>query len=576
MYRPQLNPGEEVIKTSPDVIVKNVLFDAFLTNKRIIFVKKSEELYEKKELVFPINLVRNFDPKTDQAGTPTIEFLIQKPSGENGNLILKFAQSGDYRYFERDEWIEKLKIITTQAQNKNSYGAFSSGPDRTSQSAPVYNPPGPGTGGNIGYEREAPHLNPRQGFEPSGRPPVAPPPVPPYESRRNDSYGQPPKMPPVHEDNRQSPPRSPPAGYPNQYHNIQNRPPVPPHESHMPPVPPRGGMQTPPAGYDAGTVNKPSFCGYCGAKMPSGSVFCPSCGKKAESHSSKQQNAGGYGASPHTQNLNQRPPVPDRNAPDRYMRGGPDESFQRRAPPMPPVPPKNGGFSLADDPEFQNMRGNKRSLRNSKPQGNLSKAQEKAYKASEKQRLKEQKQYEKEQRKAVKSRGQRQRDPYGYKESRLPENLPMIIGGVVAVIVVIAVVMFALNSGMFSGENSPSPTNPGSSSSPAADYTPGSTSVSENFGTWHIQIIYSGQWSGSYSVNGVKTTITDDDGEPAIYGYKDIKLENPSGTITVTTVKDDGGSGVLMVDVINQKGQYAASGSSTASSDSVTVSATVS
>ncbi|MBO7388099.1 MAG: hypothetical protein J6T90_00850, partial [Methanomicrobium sp.] len=105
---PAMSPGEEILKTSPDVTVKNTLFDAFLTNKRIIFAKKTDDLYAKKELVFPVNLVRKYDPASDQSGTPIIDLGIQKPDGSMGELILKFSQNNGYRYAERDEWIDLL------------------------------------------------------------------------------------------------------------------------------------------------------------------------------------------------------------------------------------------------------------------------------------------------------------------------------------------------------------------------------------------------------------------------------------------------------------------------------------
>ena len=112
---PAMSPGEEILKTSPDVTVKNTLFDAFLTNKRIIFAKKTDDLYAKKELVFPVNLVRKYDPSSDQSGTPIIDLGIQKPDGSMGELILKFSQNNGYRYAERDEWIDLLKRLNSGA-----------------------------------------------------------------------------------------------------------------------------------------------------------------------------------------------------------------------------------------------------------------------------------------------------------------------------------------------------------------------------------------------------------------------------------------------------------------------------
>ncbi|MBN2734367.1 MAG: hypothetical protein JXQ82_05900 [Methanomicrobiaceae archaeon] len=528
-----MNPGEEIVRTSPDVTVKNAPFDALLTNKRIIFVKKTDDLYEKKELVFPLNLIRRFEPRADQAGTPTIEFSIQKPGGDLGDLILRFTQTGDYRYSERDEWIEKLKrIVPPELEMQPKGPVFQT---KKSEPEPLFQK----NYGNI------PTIQ-NQGYN-------APPPVQ-QEYPQMHQNTMPPRpepsehmRPPLHET------RNPyePAGYSS---------------SGVPPAGSPGGIR-PPGSPGATPVisDKPSFCRFCGYKIPPGSMFCPSCGRKTEAQTPPPQQDF---ARPPPPPSAQHPPVPPQSAVK-----NPYAQNQRNSYGPPPA-----GFSIADDPAVINQKKGGRQRPPAPPRA--LKNEQKAYRAAEKQRLKEAKQAEKEHKKAVKKRGGSY-DPYAYKESRIPEGLPKIIGIVAAVVVILAFVLFAVNSGMLSGSGStqaPS-SNTGTQSSEsesAAGYTPGTTAVSNNFGTWHIQIIYSGQWSGSYTVNGVKTTITDDDGLSEIFGYKDILLNNPSGTIEVTATKDDGGTGILMVDIINQKGQYAASGSTTSSSSTAAVSAAVS
>ncbi|MDD4126793.1 MAG: hypothetical protein PHV39_03800 [Methanomicrobium sp.] len=511
MYSPILNPGEEIIRTSPDVIVKNVLFDAFLTNKRIIFVKKTDDIYEKKELVFPINLVRKFDPKADQAGTPIIEFSIQKPSGEAGSLILKFTQTGDYRYSERDDWIEKLKRTVSpefvmQAQS----------PSFPPQERHIFNEP-------VRNTQAVNDRFPGQPYAPA--------------DYSNPQYGT---IPPVNprQDIFAKPQERPSAAPQNPY----NRPPG------YPPQAPQG-MQMP-QGQVREPAVKPLFCRYCGANIPKGSLFCPACGQKTQNAAPQNQDF----AAPQPHNGGQRPPVPPVMP---QVRPQAQDPYGQRGPVRPPAGPQNvppgGGFSLADDPEYQSMqtRGRGKGPRLPASPKNAEKNQQKAYQKAEKQRIKEQKAAQKAHRKAMKKGGREDYDPYAYKESKIPGGLPKIIGGVVAVVVVIAVILFAVNSGMFSGTGTTTP----SGTTAQADYTPGTTSSSETFGDWSYGIYYPGEWSGTITVNGVTTTITDDSGSRTIFGSLPSNvINNPSGAIVITATKLDSGSKDLEIELLNTKG----------------------
>lgn len=508
MYRPSLRPGEELVKTSPGVNVKNVSFDAFLTSKRIIFVKRTDSLQEKKELVFPLNLVRDFQPSSDESGTPDIRFSIEKPSGEVGDLIMKFIQTGDYRYSERDDWIEDLKSLSRGIVPGHAAG---------------------GARGQMGGHEPFPGVVP-----PAPR-------SPPAYSRDEELFSAGPgdtRVPPSA--GFRQPPQAPPA------------PPAPPAAPRSPPAEERYSMpqapqapQTPPPPPGAGQ-QQTQFCRFCGAKVLSGSAFCPSCGRKLEQQ--PEVNRQSFSQAPQTP-----PPAPQApsaghqpfTTPPPVHQGGDNRGFV--SPPPPPqstgrsgYPPRHeGGMSLADDRAYARGPGGQVSPKSQKA---MMKEQAKADKA----RMKEQAKAEKEQRKAMKKAQKGgyggYNDPYGYRESRMPE--PKIIIMIVAVIAVIAVVGFAFSNGMIGGGGGTT-TDTSSSGSQSSSTTtttnePGTTTVSESFGNWFFEVLYSGDWSGTYTYNGQTNTISG-------FGYqKSPNIVDPSGTISISIQKTDGESGKIM------------------------------
>ncbi|WP_317136608.1 zinc ribbon domain-containing protein [Methanochimaera problematica] len=526
MYQPNLKPDENIVRTSPDVIVKNTVFDAFLTNRRIIFVKKTDEIYDRKELVFPLNLVKKFEPRADQNGTPLIDLSIQKPSGDVGEMIIRFSQKGDYRYAERDEWIEKLGILTPK--NQSEYQRIPDFPKRPQdgQFSPSPQP--------SGYQRQS--VPPMQHEMPPAQ-------SRPRENRQGNDLFSPG---PVREEQRAEP----------QIYREPNRPQTPP------PVPPvRHERQEPPRP----GVSSAGFCRFCGASIPPGSMFCPSCGQRV-------------------------------SAPPQFQESRtPQERPAQRMPTPPPRPPQHhgyndyqqqssrGGMSLEDDPYYRDMQAPAGRARHP---GNGRRDMQKSEKArikEEKRREKEAIKAQKQQQKAMKKASRGGYDSYGYKESRIPEGLPKILGIAAVIVVVLAVAGIILSSGMFAGGNSgTTPVAPPDSSSSTSTTNPGTTlpsggtSTSDTFGTWHIEIFYQGSWEGSYTVNGVKTPISG-------IGYKPIPITNPTGTIVATVSKvvdtetqDAGGPGkIMMVDIVDPKGKKTTD-STSAALGTVTVTKTVS
>lgn len=496
MYRPSLRPGEELIKTSPGVNVKNVSFDAFLTSKRIIFVKVSDSFNEKKELVFPLNLVREFKPSSDESGTPLIRFSIEKPSGEVGDLIMKFIQTGDYRYAERDDWVEDLKSLSqgfVPRHGTEIAGGQKGRPDSfPGDMSPARNETIPAHG----RDEELFGAGLRQSGVPS--PQGFPQPTPSSQTAPKNSDPE----------NRFSMPQG-----------FSESP-------QAPSPPPVSGQQI-------------QFCRFCGAKIPSGSAFCPSCGGKLEEQAEINRQ-------PFTPQLSQSPP-------NRYQpfspppppSGNQGMSGHEFVTPPPPTSASSrggysrheGGISLADDRAYTSNSGSQISPKTQKV---MMKNQAKAEKA----RMKQQARAEKERRKAMK-KSQKEgyggyNDPYGYKESRMPE--PKILIMIVAVIAVIAVAGYAFTSGMIGGGGGTT-TPPAGGSQPSPGTTtnePGSTTVSTSFGNWFFEVLYSGEWSGTYTYNGQTFSISG-------FGYKKSpNIVDPSGTISINVHKDDDVGGKIM------------------------------
>ena len=93
---------------------------------------------------------------------------------------------------------------------------------------------------------------------------------------------------------------------------------------------------------------------------------------------------------------------------------------------------------------------------------------------------------------------------------------------------------------MIGGGTTASPGDSQSSATAAATAAPGSTTVSTSYGNWYFEVLYSGDWSGTYTYNGQQYSISG-------FGYqKSPNITDPSGTISISITKDDGETGKVM------------------------------
>ncbi len=543
---PAMSPGEEILKTSPDVTVKNTLFDAFLTNKRIIFAKKTDDLYAKKELVFPVNLVRKYDPASDQSGTPIIDLGIQKPDGSMGELILKFSQNNGYRYAERDEWIDLLKRINSGAPM--GHAAPQSNPYSPAGNTAAAAGMGMGMGAAAGsMGQPGMHGGMQGGMPPQNnfgqRPPM----------QNQGPHGMQGGMPPQNNFGQRPPMQN--AGHPGMPGGMQGGMPPQNNFGQRPPMQNQG-----PQGMQGG--------------MPPQNNF----GQRPPMQNQGPQGRGGMpgGMPPQNDGFGQRPPMQNQGPQGRGgMPGGMPQqnNFGQRPPMQNREPQGRGGYSLADDPEFAGQNRGRRGAPQDMPLG-MDPAMKKRMREEEKRRAKEEKLAEKERKKAMK---QQMRgggyDDYGYKESRMPD-VKIIAGVVLAIIVIAVVAVVFMNGGLSLGGSSGSSGSGSSGSSSGTPVAPGSTKTSESYGTWNIDVYCPGVWTGKYTVDGVEHQFTMPDGSTTMEGTVNNVLIYPTGgTITVTATKA-AEAPFLDIDIQNEKSQTKGSASST-QTGSNTVTATV-
>jgi hypothetical protein len=492
MYQPKLRQGEGLLKSSPDVRVKNVDFDAFLTDKRIIFAKKGDELYERKELVFPLGFIKDYTPSADEKGIPRIIFSVQKPDGDKGDMILNFTQKEGYRFAERDDWIEKLGRLVEK--------------DTAAPAAAVTPPVQAMSGGgdpfaNVNTQKTAPQI-PRQQNE-----------NPLQVESRTQSGG---------------------AG---------------------------------------------QFCRFCGSNIPLDSAFCPSCGGKVAP-------VAGRAAAPAPAHM----PVPPLHAaypddmgrqaggfvpppppPPKSQAGFPEDNY--RAPPV----HSGGGYSLADDPGYRDYEQSSQRTRTSRKPDRNEKAALREEKKAEKARQKEEARYRKEQKKANKRGGRDPYDDYGG-GGRMGGGLPKILIPAIIAVVIIGVIAFAFTSGMFGGSGGGAQVNNGGTGAAADNTNTGTSSGTTSSGTsqttadydkgWEVRVIYSGEWSGKFGSGSNMQTETG-------FGSQTFPVTGPSGSVTATFTKADGGAGQIMFVDILKDSKVMATGDTTAEGGSASATASL-
>jgi hypothetical protein len=117
MVFPELGSDESVILQAHNIKVKSVVFEAVLTNKRLILIDGKKGLIPPQEILI-IN-IRTVDGGENAIRDPILTFSILSVGGTARQMILTFPRvaSGERRR-ERDDW---LKALTAQISSVDNY-----------------------------------------------------------------------------------------------------------------------------------------------------------------------------------------------------------------------------------------------------------------------------------------------------------------------------------------------------------------------------------------------------------------------------------------------------------------------
>ncbi len=161
MVFPELNSDESVILQAHNIKVKSVVFDAVLTNKRLILVDDKKGLIPPQEIL--IAAINTVDGGENAIRDPILTFSIFSAGSSARQMILTFPRvaSGERRR-ERDDW---LKALTAQIASSDSSQVMPETPDfdpHPSQNAGVTPPSYPGSSAGSPQKKKIDISRPRR------------------------------------------------------------------------------------------------------------------------------------------------------------------------------------------------------------------------------------------------------------------------------------------------------------------------------------------------------------------------------------------------------------------------------
>ena len=119
MSAPYLNRGESIILTTHRVSAGSVMYDALLTNERLILMDSRYTRFEPRMIHFPaIISVKGGKVPT---GEPAIVLILDEPDKVSGSAqvdLIFTQQPGEQRMEERKLWVRKIIELVVSARER--------------------------------------------------------------------------------------------------------------------------------------------------------------------------------------------------------------------------------------------------------------------------------------------------------------------------------------------------------------------------------------------------------------------------------------------------------------------------
>jgi hypothetical protein len=161
MVFPELGNDESVILQGHNIKVKSVVFDAVLTNKRLILVDDRKGLIPPQEIL--IASINTVDGGENAIRDPILTLSIFSPDGTARQMILTFPRiaSGERRR-ERDDWLRALIARITSSDHSMVVPDSAAADQPPSQNHGIAPPSHPGSSGTSFQKKKIEIARPRR------------------------------------------------------------------------------------------------------------------------------------------------------------------------------------------------------------------------------------------------------------------------------------------------------------------------------------------------------------------------------------------------------------------------------
>jgi hypothetical protein len=161
MGLPELESDESVILKAHNIKVKSVVFDAVLTNKRLILVDSRKGLIPAQEIL--ISAINTVDGAENAIRDPILTFSIFSKGGSARQMILTFPReaSGERRR-ERDDWLRALNAQISSADNSEEIPGTTELDQTSSQKSAIAPPSYQGSFGGSFQKKKIEITRPRR------------------------------------------------------------------------------------------------------------------------------------------------------------------------------------------------------------------------------------------------------------------------------------------------------------------------------------------------------------------------------------------------------------------------------